>query len=177
MIRRPRALAPIREYADLGRALLAHRIELDASRREIEAALGWPRGLLRAIETNRKCLSEATTGPLLDLLGLRLILRDDTGHEIECASYQEIVAALIARRHALGLSQEDINYSANLQDGYSNKLEVGIRRLGPKSLPALLGALRLQMHVEPRLRHRWQPPEPAIYSPPSYIVLPLEIAT
>lgn len=178
MIRRPRALAPIREYADLGRALLARRIELDASRREIEAALGWPRGWLRAIEGNRKCLAEATAGPLLDLLGLQFVLFADGAPYVTCRTYGELIVGIETRRKQLKMTMEVLNDVSGLQEGYANKVIVGIRRLGNISLPAILGALRLALFIEPRPAYRWQAPEPPFFgsSRQSYIDLPSEIA-
>jgi len=161
MMQRKAALIPIREYADLGQALLDRRVELDATRREIEGALGWPRGRLAGIERNRKCLSDETAGPLLDLLGLQLRLHADGAPYAVCKTYGEWIISIDYRRKQLHLTMEVLNEVSGLQEGYVNKVLVGIRGLGPVSLPSILGALRLQLYIEPRARFRWEPPEPA----------------
>lgn len=172
--RKPRPLSPVRAYADIGRAIVARRVDLDITRREVAGAIGLQFWTLRAIESGRPALSEDTLAPIFAALGLRIILRDDARNDVACATYREIIVALIERRHALGMSQEAINFAANLQDGYCNKIEADIRRLGPVSLPALLGALRLEMFVEARPSHRWRAPHPIDFGVlrGSYIILP-----
>lgn len=169
---------PIAAYADLGRALLARRVELDASRREIEAALGWPKGHLRLLELGRRCFSEATLGSLLDLLGLQLRLHAEGAPYVACKTYPELILALVARRRALGLSQEAVSEMAGVPDRYVNKIEANMRMLGPLSLPTVLGALRLTLFVEPRPAFRWRAPEPPFFGAgrASYVILPSEIA-
>jgi hypothetical protein len=45
---------------------------------------------------------------------------------------------------------EDVDARSGVQDGYSAKLFVGIRRFGEMSLPAILGALDVDLVVVPR---------------------------
>ena len=60
-------------------------------------------------------------------------------------SYEDIVAACRSRRQELGLPQLTIDEIAGLQSGYVGKIECGDKRLGPMSLPCLLGALGLEL--------------------------------
>jgi hypothetical protein len=45
---------------------------------------------------------------------------------------------------------EDVDAKSGVQDGYSAKLFVGIRRFGDMSLSAVLGALSVDLVVVPR---------------------------
>jgi transcriptional regulator with XRE-family HTH domain len=167
---------PIAAYADLGRAVLARRIEIDLSRRDVEAAVGFRRGVLRGVENGRKVIGAEMMEPLFGALGLQLVLTADRA-EVTCQSYGRLIDCLVARRYALGLTQEAVNHISGLQEGYINKIEVLIRTLGPVSLPALLGALRMQMFVEEVRRFRWRTPEPPIIGTlhTSYIHMPPEV--
>ncbi|MFY9658319.1 MAG: hypothetical protein WAK01_17345 [Methylocystis sp.] len=55
-------------------------------------------------------------------------------------TYDELIAALVQRRHELGLPGRAVDYIANLAEGHCSKLEGPSRakRLGPISAPALL---------------------------------------
>ncbi len=63
------------------------------------------------------------------------------------SSYEGIVQACVLRRHELGLSQTAVDEISGMQDGYTAKLEVGIKRLGAMSLPTLLQTLGLELVV------------------------------
>ena len=65
--------------------------------------------------------------------------------------YPGLRAALIARRHALGWSQLEVDHRAGFYDAYCGKLEIGTRNFGDMSLGALLGALGLELVI--RTRH------------------------
>jgi hypothetical protein len=69
---------------------------------------------------------------------------------IRCRTYQELTAALAARRRQLGLRQLDADEKSGLQTGYVGKIEAGIRRLGPLSLPMMLAALDCDLLLAPR---------------------------
>jgi transcriptional regulator with XRE-family HTH domain len=60
-------------------------------------------------------------------------------------SYTELVAALVARRNALGVTQEVVNEVGGLAAGYVSKVECGTKRLGKVTLALLLGALGLKL--------------------------------
>lgn len=55
-------------------------------------------------------------------LAKRLAKRLEKGAE-SITTYDELVAYLVARRHALGWSQAELDQRAGFQDGYSAKLE------------------------------------------------------
>ena len=61
--------------------------------------------------------------------------------------YPGLVAALAARRRALGLSLEELDERSGVQSGYSAKIECNMRNLGIVSLPSLLGALGLKIAI------------------------------
>ena len=61
--------------------------------------------------------------------------------------YDDLRAAIAARRRELGLSQLETDHRAGTQDGYVGKIECGDRCLGDMSLQAILGALRLELLV------------------------------
>ena len=61
----------------------------------------------------------------------------------EVRTYDDLVAALIARRHALKWSQAELDQRAGFQDGYSAKLE---RFDGPQGRVA--GAMALPLWME-----------------------------
>lgn len=56
-------------------------------------------------------------------------------------NYETLRTVLRARRIALGMSQLDLDERAGLQNGYTGKIEAGIRNFGATSLPSMLGAL------------------------------------
>ena len=77
--------------------------------------------------------------------------------EARIATYAGLRKALIARRRALGLSQEAANDMAGLAGGYINKLEVGLKNYGNASLDGVLRALSVEIVLLPavaRIRPR-----------------------
>ena len=58
-----------------------------------------------------------------------------------------IVTILIARRKTLGLPQHVVDDLAGYADGYTGKLEAGMKGLGKLSLPGLLGALKTELAI------------------------------
>ena len=75
-------------------------------------------------------------------------MNDSVGQILtKAGSYEELLAACIARRHELGLSQMAVDEISGLQGGYVGKLECGAKRLGPMSFPCLLQALGLELLV------------------------------
>jgi hypothetical protein len=69
---------------------------------------------------------------------------------IRIRDYDQLRAALSARRRALGLRQLDLDEKSGLQNGYSGKLEKGIRKLGDVSLPMILCGLDADLYLAPR---------------------------
>jgi hypothetical protein len=69
------------------------------------------------------------------------------GVPVRATDYASLRSAIIARRHALGLTQADVDYIAGLQDGYCGKLECGVKNFGPLSLGLVLQALGLELVV------------------------------
>jgi hypothetical protein len=69
---------------------------------------------------------------------------------IRCRDYDQLRAALSARRRSLGLRQLDLDEKSSLQNGYCGKVEAGIRHLGPLSLPMILAALDCDLLLAPR---------------------------
>jgi len=67
---------------------------------------------------------------------------------VEISSYDDLLAALVARRRELGLSQCSLNIEAGTQDGYVSKIEARMRHLGPVSLPLILAGLGLVLELE-----------------------------
>lgn len=65
-------------------------------------------------------------------------------------TYSGLLRQLDARRRELGLRMADVDAKSGVQDGYAAKLFVGIRRFGPMSLSAILGALQCDLVVVPR---------------------------
>jgi transcriptional regulator with XRE-family HTH domain len=74
--------------------------------------------------------------------------------------YVGMVQAFRARRMELGLSQLAVDELAGLPSGYTAKIEISAsnptaknaRSIGKESLPLLLGALGLEMHIQPHAR-------------------------
>lgn len=62
-------------------------------------------------------------------------------------SYDELRAALAARRKSLGLTQLAVDHLAGLQSGYTGKLEAQIKNFGPMSFDAILGTLGLKIEL------------------------------
>lgn len=67
--------------------------------------------------------------------------------------YPALRRALVARRHELGMSQLEVDHRAGLCDAYTGKLEIGTRCFGDMSLAAILGALGLEIVIQPRDPH------------------------
>jgi hypothetical protein len=66
----------------------------------------------------------------------------------QITSYRELVSALVYRRHAMKLSQEVLSERAGLADRFASKVECHTKRLGPISMPCILGALRVELIAE-----------------------------
>ena len=64
---------------------------------------------------------------------------------IRCRTYQELTAALAARRRQLGLRQLEVDQLAGFPDQYCGKLEIGTRGVGRMSLPTWLETLGLEI--------------------------------
>lgn len=60
-----------------------------------------------------------------------------------------LIAALIKRRHSLGMSQLVLDDISGLQNGYTGKIEKGIKGLGAVSLPLVLGGLGCELALMP----------------------------
>jgi hypothetical protein len=63
--------------------------------------------------------------------------------------YSDLRRAIATRRKSLRMSQLATDWAAGVQDGYTGKLEIGLRNYGDMSLPSILGALRLELVIEP----------------------------
>lgn len=63
--------------------------------------------------------------------------------------YRAIVEKLISRRHALGLSQEEVNDAAGFTDGHLNKLEVFLRIAQIPTLQLWAETVGLRIMLEP----------------------------
>ena len=77
------------------------------------------------------------------------IVNDSPRHLAEVRSYEDLQRALRERADALNVSRLTIDDASGLQSGYSAKL-LAVRpskRLGPATLPLLLGALGLKLLV------------------------------
>lgn len=71
--------------------------------------------------------------------------------------YDDLIAAIVHRRRALGLSQLAMDHVTGLPDGYQGKLEAKVKAFGPKSLPLVLQALGLKLAVIPDANApKWQ---------------------
>jgi hypothetical protein len=65
-------------------------------------------------------------------------------------TYDGLLRELDRRRRELGMTMADVDSKSGVQEGYSSKLFVGIRRFGEMSLPAVLGALSADLVIVPR---------------------------
>lgn len=63
--------------------------------------------------------------------------------------YRDLVRGLVARRHSLGLSQEEINAASGLTDGHINKLEAFDRVAQFPTLQTWASTLGLKINLEP----------------------------
>ena len=74
---------------------------------------------------------------------------------VRVITLEGVMAVAKIRRKHLGLSQLLVDELSGLQNGYTGKLEAGIRGLGKVTIPLLLGALKLELAVMPAARqHR-----------------------
>lgn len=64
-------------------------------------------------------------------------------------SYRELVAELVRRRRALGLSQDDVGAASGLADGHVNKLEAFARTAQMPTWQLWAETLGLQMSLQP----------------------------
>jgi hypothetical protein len=64
--------------------------------------------------------------------------------------YSGLRRAIAARRRALGWTQLEVDYRSGLQDGYTGKLEAGVKNLGDLSLSLMLETLSLEIVIRPR---------------------------
>jgi transcriptional regulator with XRE-family HTH domain len=69
---------------------------------------------------------------------------------IKIRAYTQLRSAIAARRRQLGLRQLDLDEVSGTQTGYVSKIEAGIRKLGPLSLPMLLAGLDCDLLLCPR---------------------------
>jgi hypothetical protein len=69
---------------------------------------------------------------------------------VRIRDYNQLTGALAARRRQLGLRQLELDEKSGLQGGYSGKIEIQARRLGPLSLPMILAALDCDLLLCPR---------------------------
>ena len=69
---------------------------------------------------------------------------------VKIRDYDQLRASIAARRRALGMRQLEVDEKSGLQSGYAGKIEAGVRRLGPLSLPMLLAALDCDLVLLPR---------------------------
>jgi hypothetical protein len=69
---------------------------------------------------------------------------------VRIRDYDQLTSALAARRRQMGLRQLEVDDLSGCQPGYQGKIEVGIRRLGPLSLPMILAALDCDLLLAPR---------------------------
>lgn len=71
-------------------------------------------------------------------------------------TYSEVVAAIVARRISLGLTQVEVDQLSGVPDGYTGKIEAFLtnptapnaRMLGFISLPLMLGALDIRLAIQ-----------------------------
>jgi hypothetical protein len=69
---------------------------------------------------------------------------------VKIRNYTQLRSAIAARRRQLGLRQLDLDEVSGIQMGYCSKIEAGIRRLGPLSLPMILAGLDCDLLLCPR---------------------------
>jgi hypothetical protein len=69
---------------------------------------------------------------------------------VRIRDYDQLTSALAARRRQLGLRQLELDEKSGLLSGYSGKIEVQTRRLGPLSLPMILAGLDCDLLLCPR---------------------------
>jgi hypothetical protein len=69
---------------------------------------------------------------------------------IKIRDYTQLRSAIAARRRQLGFRQLDLDEVSGTQTGYCSKIEAGIRKLGPLSLPMILAGLDCYLLLCPR---------------------------
>jgi hypothetical protein len=69
---------------------------------------------------------------------------------IRIRDYDQLRAAIAARRRSLGLRQLEADEKSGLMGGYFGKIECGLRKLGDVSLPMVLAALDADLLLAPR---------------------------
>jgi hypothetical protein len=87
-------------------------------------------------------------------------------NQVIAVDYESLIAALVARKHELGLSNLDVDEAGGLQSGYFSKLtsdpqSPAFRRMGLVSLGGVLNALDVAIVVTPR-KHILSPAKDAI---------------
>lgn len=87
-------------------------------------------------------------------------------------SYKDLLAALVTRRHDVGLPQRAVDDVAGLPDGYCAKLECGMKRLGMMSLECLLGALGVELIVVAKTPHHLAQGRVGFETPPASAAIP-----
>ena len=65
------------------------------------------------------------------------------------STHKDLIAALVARRRSLGLTQIDVDAIGGLAGGHTAKIECGTKKVGYVSLALLLGALKLELLAVP----------------------------
>ena len=65
------------------------------------------------------------------------------------STHKDLIAALVARRRSLGLTQIDVDAIGGLAGGHTAKIECGTKKVGYVSLTLLLGALKLELLAVP----------------------------
>ena len=71
------------------------------------------------------------------------------GFQHAIRSFEELRPVLKKRKMDLGLSDLAVDDLAGLQNGYFGKVVNGVKNPGAKTLPLILSALRLELHVVP----------------------------
>jgi len=67
-------------------------------------------------------------------------------------TYEELRAAIDARRKLIGMTMADLDERSGVQSGYSAKLIAGVKNLGPMSMDCILGALGIDLVIIERRR-------------------------
>ncbi len=62
-------------------------------------------------------------------------------------SYDELRAAIDARRKMLGMTMRDLDHKSGCQEGYSAKLIAGVKNRGPASFEWITGALGIDLVI------------------------------
>ena len=86
---------------------------------------------------------------------------------VRVRSYDQLRAALSARRRELGLRQLEADEKSGLMSGYVAKDKAGVRKLGDLSLPMLLAGLDCDLYLAARPSAPAHPPNGARISTPA----------